>query len=84
MQEFSNFIEIGRGSFATVFKASRPGSNVPVAIKTVNRAKLNRKLAENLELEIKILYNSRHRNVVFLEKVLVNISVSKFRINFFS
>ncbi|KAJ3348494.1 Serine/threonine-protein kinase, partial [Kappamyces sp. JEL0680] len=79
MDEFKNLTEIGRGSFATVFKAvttakafgSDTGeSNVVVAIKTVNRSKLNRKLAENLEMEINILKKSRHRNVVLLYKVL--------------
>ncbi|KAI8893330.1 kinase-like domain-containing protein, partial [Globomyces pollinis-pini] len=57
--------EIGRGSFATVFKG-KLGNGQIVAIKSVQKAKLNRKLNENLETEIAILNKSRHRNVVSL------------------
>ncbi|KAJ3410671.1 Serine/threonine-protein kinase [Chytridiales sp. JEL 0842] len=61
--------EIGRGSFATVFvgRAANP-TKVPqvVAIKSVLREKLNRKLAENLESEIKILKGIKHDNIVGL------------------
>ena len=109
MQDYQDFVEIGRGSFATVFKARkrsnkeldrRQSSNSTanthttitasntatgasssvtilqdsiVAIKVVNRLKLNRNLAQNLELEIGILKRSRHRNVVALFNVLVRI-----------
>jgi serine/threonine-protein kinase ULK2 len=76
MDGFKNLIEIGKGSFATVYKAtSKTGSLV--AIKTVNRSKLNRKLLENLEMEIAILREARHRNVVFLYDVLVFFSNKK-------
>ncbi|KAJ3071716.1 Serine/threonine-protein kinase [Podochytrium sp. JEL0797] len=56
--------EIGRGSFATVYLGVRGSERV--AIKSVNRDKLNRKLAENLESEIKILRDMHHRNIVAL------------------
>ncbi|KAJ3135192.1 Serine/threonine-protein kinase [Physocladia obscura] len=69
--------EIGRGSFATVYIGARDstGNNdndtdgkpsLRVAIKTVARDKLNRKLAENLESEIKILRDMHHPNIVAL------------------
>ena len=85
MSEYENLVEIGRGSFAIVYKATRssaaslalsagdgiikPGQTI--AIKVVNKTKLSRKLAENLEMEILILKKARHRNVVALHKVLV-------------
>jgi serine/threonine protein kinase len=70
MDEYSNLTEIGKGSFATVFKGTS-SSGLIVAIKTINRQKLNRKLEENLKMEIAILSKARHRNVVSLIKVLV-------------
>jgi serine/threonine-protein kinase ULK/ATG1 len=69
--------EIGRGSFATVFigRATSP-NKVPqvVAIKAVLREKLNRKLAENLESEIKILKGIKHENIVSLVDIVVGIT----------
>ncbi|KAJ3202400.1 Serine/threonine-protein kinase, partial [Dinochytrium kinnereticum] len=67
--------EIGRGSFATVYIGRRVGaSSTPsaalAAIKTVNRDKLNRKLAENLETEIKILKGIRHDHIVGLMDIV--------------
>ncbi|KAI9326326.1 hypothetical protein BDR26DRAFT_941370 [Obelidium mucronatum] len=56
--------EIGRGSFATVFLGVKEGQRV--AVKTVSREKLNRKLAENLESEIRIMQQVRHVNIVGL------------------
>ncbi|KAI9317365.1 kinase-like domain-containing protein, partial [Zopfochytrium polystomum] len=41
-----------------------------VAIKTVTREKLNRKLAENLESEIKILKQINHQNIVGLYDIV--------------
>ncbi|TPX35577.1 hypothetical protein SmJEL517_g02166 [Synchytrium microbalum] len=71
--------EIGRGSFATVYLASRTqvlknGHNdlqpTPFAVKSVLRDKLNRKLSENLQSEIKILQGLRHPNIVQLLDVV--------------
>ncbi|KAI8848826.1 hypothetical protein BC829DRAFT_393120 [Chytridium lagenaria] len=66
--------EIGRGSFATVYIARRttPSATTPnlSAVKTVNRDKLNRKLAENLETEIKILKGIRHDHIVGLMDIV--------------
>ncbi|ORX37575.1 hypothetical protein BD324DRAFT_641773 [Kockovaella imperatae] len=59
--------EIGRGSFATVFKGHRSKSRVPIAIKAVSRQKLTTKLLENLESEINILKAINHRNIVGME-----------------
>ncbi|KAK9477729.1 kinase-like domain-containing protein [Lipomyces japonicus] len=56
--------EIGKGSFATVYKSVHTGSNTAVAIKSVLREKLNKKLQENLESEIKILKTLNHPHIV--------------------
>ncbi|GAA6004273.1 serine/threonine protein kinase ATG1 [Rhodotorula paludigena] len=62
--------EIGRGSFATVYRGERLDSRAPVAIKSVIRSKLTTKLLENLESEISILKRIRHRNIVELKDCL--------------
>ncbi|KAJ3060455.1 Serine/threonine-protein kinase, partial [Quaeritorhiza haematococci] len=58
--------EIGRGSFANVYLARSPSSGRLVAVKSVLREKLNRKLAENLESEIAILKRIQHDHIVGL------------------
>ncbi|ORY00275.1 Pkinase-domain-containing protein [Basidiobolus meristosporus CBS 931.73] len=58
--------EIGRGSFATVYKGKRKDTKTPVAIKSVLRSKLTRKLLESLESEISILKAIQHPNIVGL------------------
>ena len=78
--------EIGRGSFATVYKAvhivshempqllkglltppqGATGTHSLVAIKSVNLAKLNKKLKENLTSEISILKGLHHPHIVAL------------------
>lgn len=74
---------LGSGSFATVYKgvkvASPEGgtpSSIPegadtVAIKAITRTsdKLTKKVLENLEMEISILRNYRHPNIVCLHDV---------------
>ncbi|RSH93147.1 Serine/threonine-protein kinase [Saitozyma podzolica] len=64
--------EIGRGSFATVYKGYRSRTREPVAIKAVSRQKLTTKLLENLESEINILKAISHRNIVSLEDCFKN------------
>ncbi|KAI8620655.1 hypothetical protein BC830DRAFT_1225209 [Chytriomyces sp. MP71] len=61
--------EIGRGSFATVF-VGFDAAGGKVAVKSVARNKLNRKLAENLESEIRILKDISHPNIVALVEIV--------------
>ncbi|EXJ96428.1 ULK/ULK protein kinase [Capronia coronata CBS 617.96] len=66
---FQRHEEIGRGSFATVYKAIHTGgSGVQsiVAIKSVNMSKLNKKLKDNLTSEISILKGLHHPHIVAL------------------
>lgn len=59
--------EIGKGSFATVYKCVNKNTNGPVAIKSVIRSKLkSKKLIENLEIEISILKSMKHPHIVGL------------------
>lgn len=59
--------EIGKGSFATVYKCSSRKSHEAVAIKSVVRSKLkSKKLIENLEIEISILKTMKHPHIVGL------------------
>lgn len=58
--------EIGRGSFATVYKASKSKQPGYVAIKSVDLHKLNKKLKDNLYSEIHILKNLKHPHIVSL------------------
>ncbi|KAK6455079.1 Serine/threonine-protein kinase ATG1 [Scheffersomyces xylosifermentans] len=59
--------EIGRGSFATVYKCVDNKTHRSVAIKSVVRSKLkSKKLVENLEIEISILKSMKHPHIVGL------------------
>ncbi|CAD6583785.1 MAG: Serine/threonine-protein kinase [Alectoria sarmentosa] len=58
--------EIGRGSFATVYKATSSLTPGYVAIKSVDLHKLNKKLKDNLYSEIHILQNLKHPHIVSL------------------
>ncbi|KAI9648323.1 Serine/threonine-protein kinase [Ciborinia camelliae] len=58
--------EIGKGSFATVYRGTHMPSGSLVAIKSVNLAKLNKKLKDNLYCEIEILRGLRHPHIVAL------------------
>ncbi|PUU78507.1 hypothetical protein B9Z19DRAFT_1101288 [Tuber borchii] len=60
--------EIGRGSFAVVFKGHHVKNPKSLAaVKVVQRGKLNRKLLENLESEIQILKKLNHSHIVALK-----------------
>lgn len=61
--------EIGKGSFATVFLAHHQDTGEAVAMKVVERKKLNKKLLGNLSLEISILKTIQHPNIVRLYDV---------------
>ncbi|KAI1393755.1 Serine/threonine-protein kinase ATG1 [Hypoxylon trugodes] len=58
--------EIGKGSFAQVYMGRHKVSGALVAIKSVELARLNKKLKENLYSEIKILKKLRHPHIVAL------------------
>ncbi|KAJ6464045.1 kinase-like protein [Mycena sanguinolenta] len=58
--------DIGKGSFATVYKGYHEVTNQAVAIKTVLRQKLSAKLFENLQSEIQILKSLSHRHITKL------------------
>ena len=68
--EYALLQEIGRGSFATVYKAKNKAGKM-VAVKSVSKSKLNKKLAENLESEIGILQGIQHPHIVELYHVWV-------------
>ncbi|SLM36208.1 serine threonine protein kinase [Lasallia pustulata] len=63
---FRRMEEIGRGSFATVYKAIHVKRGGYVAIKSVHLQKLNKKLKENLYSEIHILKGLHHPHIVAL------------------
>ncbi|CAO3647586.1 unnamed protein product [Cunninghamella blakesleeana] len=64
--------KIGQGSFASVYKAQHKDTGQYVAIKSVLRSKLTKKLLENLESEITILKAIRHDHIVGLSECHVN------------
>ncbi|KAF5352277.1 hypothetical protein D9758_011942 [Tetrapyrgos nigripes] len=62
--------EIGKGSFATVYKGYHESTRQQVAIKTVTRDKLSPKLVENLQSEIQILKLLSHRHITKLIEIV--------------
>ncbi|PIA13215.1 kinase-like protein [Coemansia reversa NRRL 1564] len=58
--------QIGRGSFATVYKGVNKRTNMMVAVKSVIRSSLTRRLLENLETEINILRAVKYQSIVEL------------------
>jgi serine/threonine-protein kinase ULK/ATG1 len=62
--------EIGKGSFATVYRGNHRETGDMVAVKRINLDRppfsLNKKHQENLELEIQILHKYQHSNIVRL------------------
>ena len=67
--EYDLYGVIGQGSFASVYRGEHRGMRRVVAVKQIVRAKLNRKLQENLEAEILILQSIEHPNVMRLHEV---------------
>ncbi len=63
--------QVGSGSFATVWLGRRVSNQKPLAIKAVNRAKLNKKITDALESEIRILKAVQHLHIVTLEDIIV-------------
>ncbi|KAJ2994742.1 hypothetical protein NUW58_g1471 [Xylaria curta] len=66
--------EIGKGSFAQVYMGKHKVSGAAVAIKSVELARLNKKLKENLYSEIKILKNLRHPHIVALHDCVESLT----------
>lgn len=64
--EYNVGAEIGKGSFANVYKGIHVPSKKAVAIKAVQMGKLNKKLVLNLESEVQILMNIKHPHIVQL------------------
>ncbi|KAI9748614.1 MAG: Serine/threonine-protein kinase, partial [Chaenotheca gracillima] len=64
--QFKIQLEIGKGSFATVYRAIHVKNRSLVAVKSVHLAKLNKKLKENLYSEIDILKGLHHPHIVAL------------------
>ncbi|KAI9812814.1 MAG: Serine/threonine-protein kinase [Thelocarpon impressellum] len=64
--QFRIQLEIGKGSFATVYRAIHVKNRSLVAIKSVHLQKLNKKLKENLYSEIDILKGLHHPHIVAL------------------
>ncbi|TDL27928.1 kinase-like protein [Rickenella mellea] len=58
--------ELGKGSFAVVYKGYHEQTHEQVAIKTVSRSILTQKLFENLQSEIDILKSLSHRHITKL------------------
>ncbi|KAF2435029.1 kinase-like protein [Tothia fuscella] len=58
--------EIGKGSFAMVFRGVHVKKGALVAIKSVNVTKLSKKLRDNLEEEVNILKSLHHPHIVAL------------------
>ncbi|EJD01812.1 kinase-like protein [Fomitiporia mediterranea MF3/22] len=58
--------ELGKGSFAIVYKGYNENTKEHVAIKTVSRSGLSSKLFDNLQSEIDILKSLSHRHITKL------------------
>jgi serine/threonine-protein kinase ULK/ATG1 len=61
--------KLGSGSFAVVYKGYHRVTKVPVAIKALSLHKLNSKLLANLEMEIAIMRQIDHPNIVKLYEI---------------
>ncbi|KAJ4292163.1 Serine/threonine-protein kinase [Collariella sp. IMI 366227] len=66
--------EIGKGSFAHVYSGRHKVTNALVAIKSVELARLNKKLKDNLYQEIKILKRLRHPHIVALHDCVESVT----------
>ncbi|KAH9053166.1 kinase-like protein [Lactarius vividus] len=62
--------DLGKGSFATVYKGYNEETRHEVAIKTVSRGNLSTKLFENLQSEIDILKSLSHRHITKLINII--------------
>ncbi|KAH8112774.1 kinase-like protein [Phellopilus nigrolimitatus] len=62
--------ELGKGSFATVYRGYNENTTEQVAIKTVSRSSLSSKLFDNLQSEIDILKSLSHRHITKLMDIV--------------
>ncbi|KAI0634197.1 Pkinase-domain-containing protein [Trametes polyzona] len=62
--------DLGKGSFATVYRGYHEQTHKQVAIKTVNRSGLSPKLFDNLQGEIEILKSLSHRHITRLFEII--------------
>ncbi|CAE6467887.1 unnamed protein product [Rhizoctonia solani] len=62
--------EIGKGSFATVYRGYHSETRRAVAIKTISRSILTSKLLDNLESEISILKSLKNRHITELTDIV--------------
>ncbi|TFY50358.1 hypothetical protein EVG20_g11565 [Dentipellis fragilis] len=62
--------DLGKGSFAVVYKGYHEETREEVAIKTVSRSSLSAKLFENLQSEIDILKSLSHRHITKLIDII--------------
>lgn len=62
--------QIGKGSFAVVWKAKNLKDGRLAAVKEIPTERLNDKLAESLESEVAVLLRAKHPNIVELWDVL--------------
>jgi len=60
---------IGAGSFASVFRGNHAETGEIVAVKVVDHNRLNKKLKDNLEVEIHVGSMLAHTNIVRLEAI---------------
>ena len=60
---------IGQGSFASVYRGQHRVSGRVLAVKAIVRARLNKKLQDNLDAEISIMQSLQHPNIVRLSDV---------------
>lgn len=61
--------QIGKGSFAVVFKAKHIVDGRLAAVKEISTEKLNSKLQESLESEVAVLLRAKHPNIIKLHDV---------------
>ena len=67
---YNVILEIGKGSFATVYKAADRASGRNVAVKTIKKERLSQKLFDNLQSEIDILKSLQHRHITRLINIV--------------
>jgi len=65
--------QIGKGSFATVYKGFRRADKKSVAIKVISRSRLTEKLLNSVQFEIDTLRKIQHSNIIRLYDFKVGV-----------